>query len=173
MRCQQKTAHWATPLASENQFYGSSNELRGLSSRQHPHLHSISVLSCQHINENVYSQNTAKQVTICCDLSCYQVLHCVFPPSFVLLGAIAKSMCLGKLSHSSSLSRQAKTVIFISKNTIITKSPIFHFAPMWTYNIPDCPKKEQNYCHLVCHNHVYPSRWLLLTTNCHLGPRCT
>ena len=45
---------------------------------------------------------------------------------------------------------------------------------MGTYNIPYCPKKEQNYCHLACHDHLHPSWWLLLiTTNCCLGRRCT
>ena len=147
--------------------------MRGLSSCQDSHIYPISVLSCQRTNENVYSLNSANQVTMCCDLSSYRVFHCFLTPSFVLLGVSVKSRCFGMLSHSSSLSRQAKTVIFISKNTIITKSPIFHFAPMWTYNIPDCRKKEQKYCHLACHNYVYPSRWLPLTTNCHLGPRYT
>ena len=40
--------------------------------------------------------------------------------SFVLFGASAKFRYLGKLSHLSLLSRQVKTVIFISKITIIT-----------------------------------------------------
>ena len=106
-------------------------------------------------------------------LSWYWVFHCSLTPLFVLSGASAKSRCLGKLSHPSLLSRQVKTVIFISKITIPTKSPILLFVPMRTHNTPCCPKKEQNYCHLACRNYSYPSRWLLVTTNCRLGPPCT
>ena len=57
---------------------------------------------------------------MCRDLSCYRVFHYLLTPSFVLLGASANYRYLGKLSHPSLLSRQVKTVIFISKNTIIT-----------------------------------------------------
>ena len=147
--------------------------MRGLSICQDSHIYPISVLSCQRTNENVYSLNSANQVTMCCDVSCYRVFRCFLTPSFVLLGASAKFRCLGKLSHPSSLSRQVKTVIFISKITITTTSPILHFAPMRILSAPYCPKREQNYCHLACHNHLYPSRWLLLTTSCRLGPQCT
>ena len=38
---------------------------------------------------------------------------------------------------------------------------------------PPFPKKEQNYRHLTSQNHLHPSRCLLLTTHCRLGPRCT
>jgi hypothetical protein len=37
-----------------------------------------------------------------------------------------------------------KTVIFISKITTTTKSPILHFAPMRTYNNPHFPKKSKS-----------------------------
>ena len=121
----------------------------------------------------LYSPNTAKQVTMCSDLSCNRVFRCFSTPPFVLLGASAKFRCLGKLSHPSSLSSRVKTLIFISKITITTTSPILHFAPMRTLNTPYFSKKEQSDCHLAYHNHLYPSRWFLLTTNCCLGPRCT
>ena len=147
--------------------------MRGLSSCQDPHIYPLSIPRGQHTHEHVYSLNVAKHVTMCHDLSGYWELCCFSTPSFVLLGASTKSRCLGKLSHPSLLSRQVKTVIFIFKVTITAKSPILHFAPMRTHNIPYCPKQEQNYCHLACHNHSYPSRWLLFTTNCRLGPRCT
>ena len=55
---------------------------------------------------------------MCCDLSCYRVLHRFLTPSFVLLGASAKYRCLGKLSHPSLLSRKVKTVIIIAKVTL-------------------------------------------------------
>merc|ERR1711966_218615 len=112
--------------------------MKGLSSCQNPHIHPISVLGCQRTNENEYSLNSANQVIICCNLSCYRVFHCPLTPSFVLLGASAKSRCFRKLSHPSSLSREAKTVIFISKITITKSSPILHFASMRTYNILCC-----------------------------------
>ena len=93
--------------------------------------------------------------------------------SFVSLGVSVKSRCFGMLSHSSSLSRQAKTVIFISKITISKTYPILHFESMRTYNILYCPKKERYNCHLACHNHLYPSRWLLVSTNYRLARWCT
>ena len=117
--------------------------MRGLSSCQDSHIYPISVLSCQRTNENVYSLNSVNQVTMCCDLSCYQVFRCFLTPSFILLGASAKSRCFGMLWHSSSLSRQAKTVIFISKITITKAYPSLHFAPMRTYNILYGPKREK------------------------------
>ena len=52
------------------------------------------------------------------DSSCLRAFHGFLTPSFVLSGNSAKSRCLGKLSHPSSLIRQVKTVIFISKITI-------------------------------------------------------
>ena len=75
--------------------------------------------------------------------TCFRAFHCFLTPSFVLLGVSAKSRCSGKLSQPSSLSRQAKTVIFISKITMATKSPILHFASMRTYNILYCPKERE------------------------------
>ena len=57
---------------------------------------------------------------MCHNLSWYWVLCCFLTPLFVLLGANVKSRCLGKLSHPSLLSRQAQTVIFISKIAITT-----------------------------------------------------
>ena len=147
--------------------------MRGLSSCQDSHIYPISVLICQRTNENVYSLNSANQVTMCCDLSCYRVFHCSLTPSFVLLGVSVKSRCFRMLTHSSSLSRQAKMVIFISKITISKTYPILHFVPMRTYNILYCPKKERYYCHLACHNQLYPSRWLLVSTNYRLARWCT
>ena len=107
------------------------------------------------------------------NLSCYWAFNCFLTPSLVLLGVSAKSRCLGKLSHPSLLNRQAQTVVFFSKIAVTIKSPILHFAPTWTHNTPHCPKKEQNYHHSARRNHSYPSRWLLLTKNCCLVPRCT
>ena len=92
--------------------------MRGLSSYQDPHVNALSVRNDQGTNENVYSLNTATQVTMRRDFSYYREFHRFFIPSFVLLGASAKSRCLGKLSHPSLLSRQVKTVIFISKITL-------------------------------------------------------
>jgi len=80
---------------------------------------------------------------MCGDLSCYRVFYFFLTPSFILLGASAKFRCLRKLSHPSLLGRQVKTVIFISKITITTKSPILHFAPMRTYNNPHFPKNTK------------------------------
>ena len=147
MSYQQKSTRLDDPLASDNQVWDSLKELRGLSSCQDPHIHPLFASSGQRTNGNVHSLITAKQVTMGSNLLCYRVFHCFLTPSFVLLGASAKSRYLGKLSHPSLLSRQVKTVIFISKITITTKSPILHFAPMWTNNTPHCPKKEQNYHH--------------------------
>jgi len=147
--------------------------LRGLSSCQDPHIPPLSVPSGQRTNANVYSLNTAKQVTMSRDVSCYWMFHCSLTPPFVLLGASAKSRCLGKLSYPSLLIRQVKTEIFISKIATTIKSPILHFAPMWTHSTPHCPNKDQNYQSLACQNHSYPSRWLLLITNCCSEPRCT
>ena len=48
-----------------------------------------------------------------------------------------------------------------------------HVTPMLTNDTPHRPKKEQTYCYLVCHNHLYPSWWLLLTTTCRLDSRWT
>ena len=59
----------------------------------------------------------------------------------------------------------SETVLFISKLNITTRSPILQFAPMRTHNTLHCSKKEQKYSHLACHNHLYASRWLLLTTH--------
>ena len=146
--------------------------MRGLSSCHEPHIHPLSVLSDRHTNENEYSLNTAKQVANYRDVSCYRVFHCFLTPSFVLLGASAKSRCLGKLSHPALLSRQVKTVIFICKITITIKSPILPFDLMRTHK-PPIVQKEQNYCHWACHNHTYASRWLLFTRNCCSSPRCT
>ena len=56
-----------------------------------------------------------KQVTVCSNLSRFWAFHCFSTPLFVVLGASSKFRCLGKLSQPSSPSRQAKTVIFISK----------------------------------------------------------
>ena len=75
--------------------------MRGLSSCQDPHIHSIYVPSGQHINENVHLLNAANQVIVRHDLSCYQMIQCFLTPSFVLLGASAKSRCFRKPSHPS------------------------------------------------------------------------
>ena len=117
--------------------------LRGPGSCQDPHIPPRSIPRGQRTNENVHSLNVAKHVTMCHDLSCYWVFCCFLTPAFVLLGASAKSRYLGKLSHPSLLSRQVKTVIFIFKITIPTKSLILHFSSMRTHNIPYCPKKKQ------------------------------
>ena len=118
--------------------------MRGLSICQDPHIHPLSASSGQRINENVYSLNTAKQVTMRCGFSCYRVFYCFLTPSFVLLGASAKSRCLGKLSHPALLSRQVKTVIFIYKITITTvKSPILHFDLMRTHKPPIVQKRAK------------------------------
>ena len=85
---------------------------------------------------------------MCHDLLWYWMFHCFLTPSLVLLGASAKFRCSRKLPRPSLLGRQVKTVIFISKIAITTKSPILHFVPMQI-------------------------RWLLLSTCCHLGPRWT
>ena len=100
-------------------------------------------LSGRHTNENLYSLNTAEQVTMRRDLSCYRVFHCFLTPSFVLLGASAKSRCLGKLSHAALLSRQVKTVIFIYKITTTIKSPILHFDLMRTHKPPIVQKRAK------------------------------
>ena len=63
-------------------------------------------------NGNMYSLNTAKQVIMRCYLSRYWVFHCVLTPSFVLLGASAKSWCFGKIFHPSLPSKQVKAVSF-------------------------------------------------------------
>ena len=115
--------------------------MRGSSSYQDPHISSLSIPSRQHTNENVHSLNVATQVTMRRNLSCYRVFHSFLTPSFVLLGASAKSRRLGKLSHASLLSRQVKTVIFISKITITIKSPILHFGPMRTHTLSHTPLK--------------------------------
>ena len=86
---------------------------------------------------------------MCRNLSCLRMFHWLLTPLFVLLDASVKSMCFGKLSHPWVPSRQVKTVIFISKITITTISPILNFAPMGTHSTLHCPKKEQNYCHLA------------------------
>ena len=117
---QTKNTHCDYVLTSDNQVQDPSKETRGLSSCQDTPIYPISVLSREHTNKNVYSLNTAKQMTMCHDLLCYRVFCCFLTSSFVLLGASGKLRCLGKLSHPSSLSRQVKTVIFISKITIIT-----------------------------------------------------
>ena len=49
----------------------------------------------------------------------YRVFHYLSTPSFVLLGTSANYRYLGKLSHPSLLNRQVKTVILISKITIL------------------------------------------------------
>ena len=93
-------------------------------------------------------------------------------PSFVLLGASTKSMCLKKLSHPSSLSRQVKWWFYLqnyNNYNISNSSCCPHADPQH----PLLPKKEQTCCHLACHNHLYPTRWLLLATNCRLGLLCT
>ena len=95
-------------------------------SRPSPHIHPLSASSGQRTNENVHSLNTAKQVTLRRDVSCYWVFCCFLPPSFDLLGASVKYRCLVKLSRPTLLSRQAKMVIFISKITKTIKSPILH-----------------------------------------------
>ena len=103
-----------------------------------------------------------------------QPLHlfcCV--PAFVLLGASAKSRCFKKLPHPSLPSRQVQILFFFSKIAITTKSSFFHGVPIWTQNIPWCPKQEQNWRHSACHNHFDPSRWLLPIRNCCLVPCCT
>ena len=60
-----------------------------------------------------------------------------------------------------------------SKITITRTSLNLHFAPVRTRDIPNFPKKSKVTVTLAHHNHLYPSRWLLLTTNCCLGPRYT
>ena len=155
MRRQYKTAHWANPLASENQGHGPSKELRGLSICQDPHLHSISVFSCQRTNENVYSLNTAKQVTICCDLSWYRVFHCFLTPSFVLLGASAKSRCLGKLSHPHRLAGKSERWFLSPKLPWLQNLQFLILPQCGPTTSPTAPKKEQNYCQLACRNHLY------------------
>ena len=112
--------------------------MRGLSSCQDPHIHPLSVPGGQRTTKNVYSLNTAKQVIMRRNLSCYRVCHCFLTPSFVLLGASAKSRCSGKLSHPSLLSRQVKTVIFIFKITITTKSPILDVSSISYYRVFHC-----------------------------------
>ena len=47
-------------------------------------------------------------------------LSYLLTPSFILLGASANYRYSGKLLHPSKLSRQTKTVIFISKITMTT-----------------------------------------------------
>ena len=140
-----KSTHWDNVLASNNQVYGPWKELRELRSRKtltstlfFPSTANAPIKRCIWIL-------TAKQVTMCCDLSCCRVFHCFLTPSFVFSGASAKSRCLGKLSHPSSLSRQVKTLIFICKITITKTSLILHFArmPMRIYNIPYCPKRAK------------------------------
>ena len=172
MHRQQKTTHWDNPLASDNQVYGPSKELRGLSSCQDPHIHYLSALSQQRANKNIHSLNTARQVTMCHKLSWYRVFHYFLTPSFVLLGASAKSRCLGKLSHPSVTGRQMKTMIFISKMSLTTKSQFLMLPPCGPTPPPN-DQKVHDYCHLTCHSHLYPSWWLLLTTSCRLGPQCT
>ena len=117
--------------------------MRGLSSCHEPHIHPLSVLSDWHTNENESSLNTAKQVANYHDVLCYRVFHCFLTPSFVLLGASAKSRCLGKLSHPALLSRQVKTVIFIYKITITVKSSILHFDLMRTHKPPIVQKRAK------------------------------
>ena len=46
-------------------------------------------------------------------------------------------------------------------------------SPYGSTTPPIVPKKEQNYCHLACHNHLYLSRWPLFTKKYRLGPWCT
>ena len=76
---------------------------------------SLSVCSSQCTNESVHDLDVAKQATVWRNLSHYWVFHWFLTPSFVLLGASAKSRRLRKLSHPSLLGRQVKTVMFISK----------------------------------------------------------
>ena len=92
-----------------------------LSSCQDPHFHPLSTPSRQPNNGNMCSLNlnTVKQVTMRCDLSCYLMCPRFLSPSFVLLGASAKSWCVWKISHPSLPSKQVKTAIFISKSFIL------------------------------------------------------
>ena len=119
MSCQQRSTRSDNVLAPGNQVWCPSKELRGLNIYQYSHVYPLFASSGQAINENVYNLNTAKQVTMRDDLSCYWILSCFLNPSFILLGASSKFRCLTKLSHPSLLSKQAKTVIFISKITIL------------------------------------------------------
>ena len=62
-------------LSSRQSCLGPSKELRGLSSCQDPHIHSLSALGGQYTNENLFSLNPAKQVIMHSDLSCCRVFH--------------------------------------------------------------------------------------------------
>ena len=104
------------------------------------------------------------------------VFHCFLHNPFICLVATSREVLESKTqSHPSLLSRQVKTLIFYLKNyhIITIKSPILHFAPMRSHNTPYCPEKGKNHFHLACYSHLYPSRWILLTKNCCLGPRYT
>ena len=87
---QHKNTRRDNVLASDNQVQGPSKELGGLSSCQAAHTHPLTAPSSQHTNENMYSWNITKQVTMRRNVLCYRVFHCFLIPSFVLLGA-AKS----------------------------------------------------------------------------------
>ena len=117
MNCQQKSTCQDNALASDNQVECLSKELRGLSSCQDPHTSTLSVFGCQRTNKHTYSLNAANQVTMGHHLSWCRMFHCFSSPSLILLDDSAKSVCSGKLSHLSLLSRQVKTVILFSKMT--------------------------------------------------------
>ena len=129
-------------IASDIQVKSQSKELRGLRSCQDPHIRPLFAFSCQHTNENVCSQNVAEEVTMCGNLSCYQVFRCFLTPIFVLLDASAKFRCLGKLSHLSLLGWHVKRVIlYPTLLYLTTKSPILHVVPMRTHNNPPIVQK--------------------------------
>ena len=118
-------------------------QLSGLSSYQDPHIHPLSASDSQRTNINVYSLNTANQVTVHSNLSCYWMFRCFLTILFVLSGASSKSRCLAKLSHPSSLSRQAKTVILSPKLLLKycphTQEDIIFFistVPFILHNVP-------------------------------------
>ena len=117
------------------------------------------------------SLNKWQCATIYHDTGC--LFHCFLTPSFALLGAIAKSRRPGKLSHSSVPGRQVKTVILSPKLPQLQNPSNSSFCLHANPQHPPLPKEDQDNCHLACHKHLYPSRWLLLTTNCRLGPECT
>ena len=118
MSCQQKGTLLAetTSQLLTITVRGPCKELRGLIGCQDPRIPSLSVPSDQRTNGHVHDLNVATK-------KIYGVPQCItlpgdslrLNPLIFFVGASVKSRCLGKRSHPSCLSKQVKTVNFISE----------------------------------------------------------
>ena len=95
-------------------------------------------------------------------------------PSFVLLGASTKSMCLKKLSHPSSLSRQVKWWFYLQNynNYNISNSSC---CPHVDSKCPPSSGIEQHYHHTACQKNPHPSLSMASVNHntCGFDPWCT